>query len=142
MLVPIFAWLSPALLGAIAAIHFVVAYKEIFDWEASARDVIKMSEEEARLSARVGRNQGLSNAFLAAGAAWAAVDWWLRGPTAGRPLATFFAACVLAAGLYGWKTFDRHRGFLIKQSLPAAATLGAVWLPALLTHADRIGSGP
>jgi uncharacterized membrane protein len=94
--------------------------------------VIGMTPEDARASARVGRNQGLSNGFLAAGAAWALAEWWLLGPTAGRPLATFFASCVLTAGLFGWKTF-RRRGFLTKQALPGVATLVVAWLPVLLS---------
>jgi putative membrane protein len=141
MLELVFGWLTSALLVAIAVIHSVIAYKEIFDWEASAERVIGMPPEEARASARVGRNQGLSNAFLAAGAAWAAAEWWFGGPAAGRPLATFFAVCVLAAGLFGWKTFQRP-GFLTKQALPAAATLIAAWLPALIAAGDRITPGP
>ena len=63
----------------------VFAFKEIFDWEGSAVKVIGMTPEDARASAPVGRNQGLSNGFLAAGAAWAMAEWWLQGPSAGRP---------------------------------------------------------
>jgi uncharacterized membrane protein len=60
-----------AMLAILAFIHAVFAYKEVFDWEKSAETVIGMTPEAARASAPVGKNQGLSNAFLAAGAAWA-----------------------------------------------------------------------
>lgn len=116
-----------AMLAIVAGIHAVFAYKEIFDWEASAIKVIGMSPEDARASAPVGRNLGLYNGFLAAGAAWALAEWWFRGPSAGRPLATFFCACALAAGLFGGAVF-RKKGFLTKQALPGAAGLIAAWL--------------
>jgi putative membrane protein len=116
------------MLAVLAFIHAVFAYKEIFDWERSAVDVIGMTAEEARASATVGKNQGLSNAFLAAGAAWAFAAWWFRGPSAGRPLATFFASCALTAGVFGWATF-RKEGFLIKQALPGALALLSAWTP-------------
>ena len=67
-------------IGIVAFIHAVLPYKEIFDWEVSAVKVIGMTPDDARDSAGVGRNQGLSNGFLAAGAAWALAEWWLRGP--------------------------------------------------------------
>ncbi len=111
-------------LGLVAVVHTVFVYKEIFDWEDSAVKVIGMTPEDARASAPVGRNQGLSNGFLAAGAAWAMAEWWLGGPSAGRAPATFFATCALIAGLFGCATF-RKRGFLIKQAVPGLVALVA-----------------
>ena len=118
-------------LGLVVFVHAVFAYKEIFDWENSAVNVIGMSREDAQASTKVGMNQGLSNCFLAAGAAWSLLEWWQRGATAGRPLATFFATCVLIAGLFGWATF-RKQGFLIKQALPGLAALIAAWLQVFI----------
>ena len=120
-----------AMLALVAGIHAVFAYKEVFDWEASAVKSIGMSPDDARASAPVGKNQGLYNGFLAAGAAWSLAEWWLHGPAEGRPLATFFASCALAAGIFGWATF-RRKGFLTKQAVPGAATLVAAWLPLLI----------
>jgi uncharacterized membrane protein len=118
------------MLAILAFIHAVFAYKEILDWERSAVSVIGMTLEAARASATLGKNQGLSNAFLAAGAVWALAVWWLQGPSAGRPLATFFASCALIAGLFGWATF-RKKGFLIKQALPGALALISARIPVL-----------
>jgi putative membrane protein len=118
------------MIAIVAFIHAVFAYKEVFDWEASATKSIGMSPDDARASAPVGKNQGLYNGFLAAGAAWSLAEWWHRSPSAGRPLATFFCACALTAGLFGWVTFQK-RGFLIKQALPGAVALVAAWLPVL-----------
>jgi putative membrane protein len=119
------------MLAIVAVIHAVFAYKEVFDWEASAVKSIGMSPDDARASAPVGKNQGLYNGFLAAGAAWSLIEWWFRGPSAGRPLSTFFCACALAAGLFGSAVFQRN-GFLTKQALPGAAGLIAAWLPVLM----------
>ena len=130
MLSQVIEALPLALLAIVAVIHVVFAYKEVFDWEASAVKSIGMSPDDARASAPVGKNQGLYNGFLAAGAAWSLAEWWFRGPSAGRPLATFFCACALAAGLFGWAVF-RRTGFLTKQALPGAAGLVAAWLPVL-----------
>ncbi len=131
MLSKILEILPLASLVLLAGIHFVFAYKEIFDWEASAVKLIGMNEADATASAKVGKNQGLYNAFLAAGAVWSLVEWGFRGPGAGRPLATFFALCALAAGVFGWATF-RRSGFLTKQALPGALVLLAVCLSFLI----------
>lgn len=122
------------MLAILAFIHAVFAYKELFDWERSAVSVIGMTPQAAQASAAVGKNQGLSNAFLAAGAAWAFVAWCLRGPSAGRPLATFFSLCALIAGAFGWATFWKE-GFLIKQALPGALALMLAWLPTPMAPA-------
>jgi uncharacterized membrane protein len=119
-------------LAVLSFVHVVFAYKEIFDWERSAVEVIGMTPEAARASIIVGKNQGLSNAFLAAGASWALALWWLRSPSAGRPWATFFAAYALIAGVFGWITFEKN-GFLTKQALPGLAVLAVVWFPYLFS---------
>ena len=62
-------------------------------------------------------NQGLYNGFLAAGLVWAIV----APPLMQRPVAVFFATCVLIAGVFGGVTVTR-RIFVI-QALPAALAL-------------------
>jgi len=115
----------------LAGIHSFIAYSEIFNWEASAVEKIGMTLEDARASAKVGRNQGLYNGFLAAGVIWTIMELSSRGPSVGRPLATFFATSVLVAGLFGWFTF-RKQGFLTKQALWGALALVSSWLPLWL----------
>lgn len=137
MLYTVSQYFTLVMLVLLAVIHAVFAYKEVFDWEASAVKSIGMSPDDARASAPVGKNQGLYNGFLAAGAAWSVAEWWFRGPSVGRPLATFFCSCALAAGLFGWSTF-RRRGFLIKQAMPGAVGLVAAWLPVLTTFSGPV----
>ncbi|QEH35185.1 hypothetical protein OJF2_37320 [Aquisphaera giovannonii] len=126
-------WLPVAALALLAIVHAAFAYKEIFDWEAAAVEVLGMPPEVARACAAVGRNQGLSNAALAAGAAWALVVFRLQDPAWGRQLATFFGAWALVAGVFGYATFHRP-GFLVKQALPGLLALLGAWLPALLAR--------
>jgi tripartite-type tricarboxylate transporter receptor subunit TctC len=66
-------------------------------------------------------NQGLYNGFLAAGLLWSL----LAPPALHVPLATFFAGCVIVAGIFGAVTVSRR--ILIVQALPAALALAAVW---------------
>jgi putative membrane protein len=128
MLSKILKWLPPITLALLCFVHCVFAYKEITDWTRSAVEVIGMKPEDAQASAQVGRNQGLSNAFLAAGAAWALITWCLQGPSVGRGPATFFATWALVAGVFGWATFGKD-GFLIKQALPGLVVIMIAWLP-------------
>ena len=68
-------------------------------------------------------NQGLYNGFLAAGLIWALLAYGLIG---GRPIITFFLACIVVAGVYGAVTVNRR--ILIVQALPAAIAAALLWL--------------
>jgi len=68
-------------------------------------------------------NQGLYNGFLAAGLLWALI-WY--GVVGGRPILTFFLACVVVAGVYGGVTVSRR--ILLVQALPAAIAAALLWL--------------
>ncbi|WP_165228576.1 DUF1304 family protein [Aquisphaera insulae] len=126
-------WLPVAGLVPLLIAHAVFAYKEIFDWENSATKILGMSDADARAAAGVGRNQGYSNAALAAGAAWGMAAPWLQGPEWVRPLATFFGTWAVLASVVGYATFEKT-GFLVKQGLPGLIAVIAAWLPAI---ADR-----
>jgi putative membrane protein len=68
-------------------------------------------------------NQGLYNGFLAAGLIWALL-WY--GVVNGRPILTFFLACIVIAGVYGAVTVGRR--ILFVQALPAAIAGALLWL--------------
>jgi putative membrane protein len=68
-------------------------------------------------------NQGLYNGFLAAGLLWALI-WY--GVAGGRPILTFFLACIVVAGIYGAVTVSRR--ILLVQALPAAIAAALLWL--------------
>ena len=78
------------------------------------RAAFGMSAEQAEQTKVLAANQGLYNGFLAAGLAWS-----LLAPSAyAHPLALFFLACVLVAGIYGG--FTANRRIWLLQALPAA----------------------
>src|SRR5258708_30008225 len=97
---------------------------EMFLWRtAFGRRAFGTTQEAADSSAVLAANQGLYNGFLAAGLLWGLVGY---GVVSGRPIVTFFLACVIVAGLYGGATVNRR--IVLVQSLPAAVALALVWL--------------
>jgi putative membrane protein len=113
--------IAKVLVGLIAVEHIYILCLEMFLWTTPrTRKSFGMTEQAAQDTKVLAANQGLYNGFLAAGLIWSLV----AGPELGRPLALFFVACVLVAGIYGGFTATR-RIFLI-QALPALIALVAV----------------
>jgi putative membrane protein len=114
--------LGMVLVGLIAALHVYILILEMFRWETPrVRRIFGTTPEFAKASRVLAANQGLYNGFLAAGLIWALIAG-VAG--AGRPIALFFLACVLVAGLYGAATANRR--ILFVQAVPAALALLAV----------------
>jgi putative membrane protein len=96
----------------------------MFLWKTPyGRRVFGTTPEAAEATSVLAANQGLYNGFLAAGLLWSLFAY---GVEPGRPLLTFFLACVLVAGLYGAATANKR--ILFAQALPAAVALALVWL--------------
>lgn len=115
--------LSIALVVLVAIEHVWFLVLEMFLWtKPIGLKTFRMSAEKARDSAALASNQGLYNGFLAAGLAWS-----LLGPAErGVPVATFFLACVVVAGVFGAFTVSR-RIFWI-QAVPAVAAIASLRL--------------
>jgi putative membrane protein len=114
--------MGSVLVALIAALHLYILVLEMFLWETPrARRAFGTSPEFAAASRVLAANQGLYNGFLAAGLIWAMIAGL---PGAGQPLALFFLACVLVAGLYGAATANRR--ILFVQAVPAALAIAAV----------------
>jgi putative membrane protein len=115
--------IAKILIALVALEHLYFLVLEMFLWTTPrTRAAFGMSPEQAEQTRVLAGNQGLYNAFLAAGLFWALV-----APLAyATQLALFFLACVLVAGLYGGATANRRIWAL--QALPAAVALAAVWL--------------
>ncbi len=112
--------IATILTGLVALIHVYIAVLEIWLWDTPrGRRAFGLTPEFARQSRVLAANQGLYNAFLAAGLGW---GLWL-GP-AGLSIKLFFLACVLVAGLFGAATASRK--ILYIQALPAALALLAL----------------
>jgi putative membrane protein len=114
---------SKILIAILALEHFYFLYLEMFLWTtARGRKAFGTTEEFALASKVLAANQGLYNGFLGAGLVWVL----LAPAELAKPLAFFFAGCVLVAGLYGGATANKR--IYILQALPAALTLIAVLL--------------
>lgn len=109
---------STVLIAAVALEHvgFFVLESFLFQTPLGLR-VFKLTPEAARTCATLAANQGVYNAFLAAGLLWGL----LAAPEAGTPLKTFFLACVVVAGVVGGATASRS--IFLVQALPAALAL-------------------
>jgi putative membrane protein len=119
--------IGAGLTAAIGALHVYILVLEMFRWEhPRTRRAFGTTEEFARATKVLAANQGLYNGFLAAGLFWAVIEGVMIDSSggAGRPLALFFLACVLVAGLYGAATASRRILFI--QAVPAALAIAAV----------------
>ena len=116
--------LAVVMIAIVAALHLYILVLEMFWWRTPrGLRSFGMTQEVADSSAKLAANQGLYNGFLAAGLLWGLVAY---GVPQGRPIFTFFLACVIVAGLYGGLTVNRR--IILIQSLPALIALALVWL--------------
>ena len=112
------------LIALVAALHLYFLVLEMFLWRTPfGRRTFGTTTEAAESSAMLAANQGLYNGFLAAGLIWALLAYGLIG---GRPIISFFLACIVVAGVYGAVTVNRR--ILIVQALPAAIAAALLWL--------------
>jgi len=110
------------LLVALLHVYFLVL--EMFLWtKPFGRKTFGTTPEQAEAGKVLAANQGLYNGFLAAGLVWGLVAY---GIDAGRPVLTFFLACVAVAGLYGGATVNKRVAFI--QAGPALVALALVWM--------------
>jgi putative membrane protein len=116
----------PAALVAVvvvALLHVWFFILESFLWQTPlGLKALKMTAEQAAATAVLAKNQGLYNAFLAAGLAWG-VSPWAKDPVG---VQTFFLGCVVVAGVVGAVTASR--AILVLQALPGALALTLVLL--------------
>src|SRR5262249_34410770 len=143
--------LLTALIGLLVVTHLAFFALEGPLWKSDAvADVRKslgfgktdrpeVDDEVLKQVAKVAANQGLSNAFLAAGLAWGL--WGLRaGRPEGRPVLAFFLGFIALAGVVGFLTIHPDlagaAGFLIGQTGLALAALACLWTG----QADRGGA--
>lgn len=103
------------LIGLIAFIHIYIWIFEMFLWESRGPKVFRnFSKDLFPKTKALAANQGLYNAFLAAGLIWSffigSVEW-------SQNVALFFLSCVAIAGIYGAASADRKIFFI--QAFPA-----------------------
>jgi putative membrane protein len=116
--------LAAVFVAIVALLHVGFLLLEMFLWRTPyGLRTFHMTREVAESSAVLAANQGLYNGFLAAGLLWGLGGF---GVISGRPILTFFLACVIIAGLYGAATVSRRIALI--QALPAAIALALLWL--------------
>lgn len=112
--------LATVLITVVALIHLYILVLEMFLWNTkTGHKVFNLRPDFARDTRVLAANQGLYNGFLAVGLLW---SLWLGEK--GIPVAIFFLACVLIAGLFGAVTASRK--ILYVQAMPALAALLAL----------------
>lgn len=115
---------AKTLVGLIAALHAYIAWFEIFAWETRGPQVFTSFPEDLFApTAAMAANQGLYNAFLAAGLVWSLC---IRDEAWQARIASFFLICVAVAGAFGALTVSPR--IALVQTAPAVLALLTVAL--------------
>jgi putative membrane protein len=110
--------LASILILLVAFFHTWIFILESFLWQKPVGlKTFQNSPEKAKATAVLAINQGVYNAFLAAGLFWAAA-------TARTDLGIFFLGCVIVAGIVGGATVNRKIFFV--QGLPAIVAMACL----------------
>jgi len=113
----IFSLLASIAVAFVACLHLAFFVLESFFWTRPlGRRVFGLTADVAQSSASLAVNQGLYNAFLAAG-----LIWGLIPGVCSFAIKVFFLSCVVIAGIVGGMT--AKRSILIVQALPAVVAL-------------------
>lgn len=116
--------LKSALLILVAFLHFAFMYLEMVVWRTPrGLKIFKLKQVEADHSAVLASNQGVYNGLLASGLLLS----FALEPAAALVLQAYILGFICLVGLYGTMTVGRNILFL--QTLPAAITLLALFLP-------------
>jgi putative membrane protein len=116
--------LTNILIALIALEHLWFFVLEAYLWQKPfGLRTFRMSQERADATASLAKNQGLYNAFLAAGLIWSLTT---SDPLQAFSLKIFFLICILVAGIYG--SLTAVRSILWIQGLPAAVALAILWM--------------
>jgi putative membrane protein len=117
-----------AIIGLLVVAHLGFFALEAIFWKDAPeiRESLNFRQTDQTDAAKALVNQGVSNAFLAAGLAWGL--WGFRnGRPEGRPVLNFFLVFIALAGVVGWLSIRPDAwgatGFLVGQTGLALAAL-------------------
>ena len=114
---------SIVLVALVAAIHFFIAWFEMFSWTSVGRKVFShIPDDLFEPTKTFAANQGFYNLLLALGLCWSlliADDIWQQN------VATCFLVFVAAAGIFGG--FTASKKALRSQTIPAALALLSIY---------------
>ena len=115
---------SQALIGLIALLHLYIAWFEIFAWTSRGPNIFSTFPPELfAQTIDMAANQGIYNAFLAAGLIW---SFFIGDRKWQANVAACFLIFVAVAGVFGAVTVTSKT--LIIQTVPAVLALVLVWL--------------
>lgn len=107
--------ISAILIGLIALIHIYIFVFECFLWEQRGPKVFSSFPKDLFPKTKaLAFNQGVYNAFLAAGLIW---SLFITDAQWSKNVALFFLGCVVVAGIAGAMTAEKK--ILYVQSVPA-----------------------
>ena len=107
------------LIAAIALLHFYIAWFEMFAWQTRGPQVFTTFPADLfAQTVQMAANQGLYNAFLAAGLVWSLLIKEAKWQT---NVAACFLVFVAVAGIFGAATVTIKT--LLLQTVPAVAAL-------------------
>ena len=111
-------------IAVIAALHFYIAWFEIFSWTTRGPKVFTdFPKELFDQTIQMAANQGIYNAFLAAGLIWSLLIKDLKWQA---NVATCFLLFVAIAGVFGAATVTTKT--LVIQTIPALIALALLLL--------------
>ena len=111
--------LALVLIFVIAALHLYIAWFEMFAWVTRGPKVFTSLLADLFEPTKVlAANQGLYNAFLAAGLIWSLL---IKDKTWATNVATCFLIFVATAGMFG--AYTASPKILLVQTVPAAVAL-------------------
>jgi len=134
-----------ALVVLLVLFHLSFFVLETFLWEAEStahvRQDLGFSSGNQGEVAKVAKNQGVSNAFLALGLAWGLIKEVRASPDI-REWFTFFLGCVVIAGVVGWFTLRppgllAQLAFLLGQTGLGLLALTFLWTGAILAAPSK-----
>lgn len=118
--------ISRILIGLIAALHVYIAYFEMFAWETTGPRVFTTFPADLfAQTTDLAANQGIYNAFLAAGLIWALT---IADRVWQRKIATCFLLFVMVAGIVAAVTVSPR--ILMTQTIPALIAALLLWRAA------------
>ena len=112
------------LIALIFLIHTYIFWFQFFAWEKIGQRVFKSFPTELFRDTKIlAANQGLYNAFMAAGLGW---SLWLDDPIWSVKIAVFFLIGIIIVGVYGAVSAEKRIFFV--QALPALIALSLIIL--------------
>ncbi len=125
--------LSLILIALIALLHVYIAWFEIFAWETRGPRVFTTFPAELfSQTVEMAANQGIYNAFLAAGLIW---SLFISDRQWQRNVAVCFLIFVAVAGIFGAATVTMRTFYV--QSVPAFLALAFVFLANKANQPER-----